>query len=142
MCGGVAAGVTVARSYAATIFCEIATRRLYQRLRDPEQAVSYSPSAAYEPLSFDLAHMVLYADSDQSQAGRTGQSFRRGFLQLSVLAEGELEFARDQMLEHWNGSLALQPADRKIMEVQRAAREWILGSEYKPLQFAVVSLTQ
>ena len=139
MCGGVAAGVTVARSYAATIFCEIATRRLYQRLRT-EQAVSYSPSVAYEPLNFDLAHMVLYANSDKSRREELAKAFDEVFQQLSVLAEGELEFVRDQMLEHWNGSLALQPADRKIMEVQRAAREWILGSEYEPLESAASQL--
>ncbi len=135
MCGGVAAGVAVARSYAATIFCEIATRRLYQRLRT-EQAVSYSPFVGYEPLNTDLAHMVLFADSDKGRREELAKAFDEVFQQLSVLAEGELESVRNQILEHWNGTLALQPADRKIMEVQRAAREWILGSEYNPLESA------
>ena len=132
-CGGVAAGVTVPRVYAAMIFCEIASRRLCQRLRI-EQAVSYAPSVFYDPLNSDIAHLVLYADSDKDHRAELANAFGEVFQQLNVLEHAEIESARNQILELRIGSLAPSPADRKVMDVQRAAMSWILGDEYESLE--------
>lgn len=57
-CGGVAAGTTVPRVSTSTIFCDIASRRLHNRLRTV-QAISYAPIVFYEHLNADTAHLVL-----------------------------------------------------------------------------------
>ena len=91
MCGGVAIGATVPRVFVATIFCEIAARRIYQRLRT-DQAVSYAPSVSYEPLNLELAHLVLYADSDKNRRKELANAFDEVIQQFNVLEEEELEF--------------------------------------------------
>ena len=93
-CGGVAAGVTVPRVYAATFFCEIASRRLYNCLRR-EQAVSYAPTVSYAPLNSDIAHLVLYADSDQNRRAELANAFGKVFQQLNVLEDEEMEFCQE-----------------------------------------------
>jgi zinc protease len=132
-CGGVGVGITVPRVYAATIFCEIASRRLHKHLRT-DQAISYSPAVFYDPINSDIAHLVLYADSDESHRVELAKAFAEVFQQLSVIEETELESARNQILEHWIGPLAPPSADLNMVEVQRAARDWIFGCEYESLE--------
>jgi zinc protease len=132
-CGGVAAGIIVPRVYAATIFCEIASRRLYNRLRT-DQAVSYAPTVYYEPLNADIAHLVLYADSDQNRRAELANVFDEVFQQLNILEHEEMASARNRILDRWIGSLIPPPADLYVMELQRSAMDWILGNEYESLE--------
>jgi hypothetical protein len=138
-CGGVAAGVTVPRVYAATIFCEIASRRLYNRLRT-DQSVSYAPSVSYDPLNADIAHLVLYADSDQNRRAELANLFGEVFQQLDVLEDEEFESARNRILDHWIGPLTPPPSDRNVMELQRSAMDWILGNEHESWELAASQL--
>jgi predicted Zn-dependent peptidase len=132
-CGGVAAGITVSRVYAAMIFCGIASRRLHKHLRT-DQALSYAPSVFYDPLNSDIAHLVLYADSDESHRADLAKAFAEVFEQLNVIALAEIKSVRNQILEHSIGPLAPPSADIKMMEVQRVARDWVFGNEYESLE--------
>jgi hypothetical protein len=128
--GGVAAGTTVPRVAAATIFCEIARRRLRKRLRTV-QAVSYAPSLSYDPLNADTAHLVLFADSDRERRAELTKAFGELFRELGKVEESEVEAARRKTLVHWTGALAPPPADHRVLEVQRAAMDWILGRDFE-----------
>jgi zinc protease len=132
-CGGVAAGATVPRVFAASIFCEIAFRRLRKRLRTT-QAVSYAPSVFYDRLNADTAHLVLYADSDTEHRAELADVFGEVFKELGEVEESEVEAAQRQICEHWIGALAPPPADLMIMEAQRAAMDWILGNEFESIE--------
>ena len=86
-CGGVAAGATVPRVSASTVFCEIAAKRLRERLRTL-QAVSYLPRVFYDRLNADIAHLVLYADSDMDHRKELASVFgevSRGLKKLMTL---------------------------------------------------------
>ncbi|HVP58639.1 MAG TPA: hypothetical protein VMU02_11120 [bacterium] len=130
-CGGIAAGATVPRVSAATIFGEIAYRRLRKRLRTME-AVSYAPSVSYEPLNADTAHLVLYGDSDRDRRAELVNVFGDVFNGLRKVDEAEVEAARKQISEHWTGALAPPRADLMVLEAKRAAMDWILGREFEP----------
>jgi zinc protease len=130
-CGGVAAGGTVSRRCASTMFGDIALARLRKRLRS-EQAVSYAPSVMYFPLDADVAHLVLYADSDADRRAELSQAFGEVVTQLTEIDESEVEAARTRVREHWSGPLAPSDADRMAAEVQRAAVDWIFGKAFQP----------
>lgn len=132
-CGGVAAGAIVPRAPASSAFREIAYRRLRRRLRT-ELAISYAPQVLYEPLTADLAHLVLYADSDPERRKELADAFGEVVAELGDVEESEVEAARSHIRECWTGSLAPPPADRGIADAQRAAIEWILGEEYEPME--------
>jgi hypothetical protein len=134
-CGGVAVGTIVPRVHAATIFFEIASRRLGKHLRS-DQALSYAPSVFYDPLDASIAHLVLHADSDQSRRGDLTKIFGEVFQGFGEIDEAEVEAARTQILEHQIGSLAPPASDQMVMEVQRAAMDWIMGKEFEPLEYS------
>jgi hypothetical protein len=134
LCGGVAAGITVPRVYAAPIFCEMASRRLHKRLRT-DQAVSYAPSFFYDPLNSEIAHLVLYADSDKNRRAELANAFGEVFQEFNTIEDAEIESVINQFVERFTGPLAPPPADRKVIEVQRAAMAWILGHEYESLEY-------
>ena len=132
-CGGIAVGATVPRIFAATIFCEIASKRLLKRLR-LDQAISYAPSVFYEPLNADTAHLVLYADSETAHRVELVNIFGEIFEGLGDIEDAEVEAARSKIIEHQLGSLAPSPADISVLEVQRAAMDWIMGGKFEPLE--------
>ncbi len=129
-CGGVAAGATVPRISAATIFGQIANNRLRERLRK-DQAVSYAPMVSYDPLGTDIAHLVLYGDSDKDHRAELTRAFGEVFEALGKVDVSEVDTARQQIRELMTGALAPQPADQMMMDVQRAAVDWIFGREYE-----------
>jgi zinc protease len=139
-CGGVAAGATVPRVSAAPIFCEVATRRLRKRLRTT-QAVSYAPSVFYDHLNADTAHLVLYADSDKEHRAELADAFGEVFKEFGEVEESEVEDVRRQIREYWIGASAPPPADRKLLEAQRAAMDWILGKEFESLELIAMQLS-
>lgn len=132
-CGGIAAGATVARAPEGTIFCAIASDRLREHLRTG-QSVSYAPTVFYEPLNADTAHVVLFADSDKDRREELGRSFGEVFEGLTEIGEAEIDDVRNQARENWIGSLAPSPADQVLRDVQRAAMDWILGSEFQSIE--------
>jgi hypothetical protein len=132
-CGGIAVGSMVPRVSASSLFCEIANKRLLERLRTA-RAVSYSPWVLYDPLNADTAHLVLYADSHQDRREELASEFGEVVEGLDKVDEAEVENARKQMLERWTGALAPPPADRMMMEVQRAAMDWIFGKEFESIE--------
>jgi len=138
-CGGVAAGATVPRVSTSSVFCEIASTRLRTRLRTI-QAVSYAPSVFYDPLNADTAHLVLYADSDRDHRAELSNTFGEVVKGLGEIDESEVETARRQIREYWTGTLAPPPADRMVLEAQRAAVDWILGKEYESLELIATQL--
>ncbi len=129
-CRGIAAGATVPRVPAATIFNVIAYHRLHERLRTVE-AISYAPSVFYNPLNSDTAHLVLYADSDKDHRETLTGAFGEVFEGLSKIDVSEVDTARQQILEHITGSLVPPPADRMLIDVQQAAMDWIFGTEFE-----------
>jgi hypothetical protein len=131
--GGAAVGATVPRVSAATIFCEIARKRLYQRLRT-DKALSYAPNFIYEPLNADTAHLVLYADSDLEHRKELAEVFGEVYKELSQVEQSEVEAARTQILENWTGNLKPQPADYLQNEAHRAARDWIHEKEFELME--------
>ncbi len=135
-CGGVAAGATVPRVSASIVFCEIAAKRLHERLRTG-QAVSYSPMVFYDPLNADTAHLVLYADSDHDHRAELTSVFGEVFEKLDQVGDSEVEMAQQQILERWTGALAPPPADRLVLDVQRAAMDYIFGSEFESTEALV-----
>jgi hypothetical protein len=132
MCGGVAAGAVVPRVFAASIFLEIAARRLRERLRT-SQALSYAPIVYYEPINADIAHMVLYTDSDQEHREELAGAFGQVFEELGEIESSEIETSRKQILEYWTGSLAPPPADQMVAEARRAAMDWIHGKKFESM---------
>ncbi|MDX1374651.1 MAG: hypothetical protein R3357_03745 [Burkholderiales bacterium] len=130
-CGGVAAGATLPRRCASTLFGDIVLARLRKRLRN-ERAVSYAPSVMYYPLDADVAHLVLYADSDAARRAELSQAFGEVVTQLTAIDQSEVEAARTRIREHWSGPLAAPEADRMAAEVQRAAVDWIFGKAFQP----------
>lgn len=138
-CGGVAVGATVPRVCASTIFGGIASARLRKRLRN-DRAVSYAPSASYYPLDANVAHLVLYADSDAPRRAELSEAFGEVVMQLAELDESEVETARKRIREHWSGALAPPATDRIISEVQRAAIDWIFGKAFEPEELLATQL--
>jgi predicted Zn-dependent peptidase len=138
-CRGVAAGATVPRVSASSPFCEIASRRLRKRLRTA-QAVSYAPSVFYDHLTSQTAHLVLYADSNEEHREELANLFGEIFAELGEIEESEVEAAKSHIRESWIGALAPPPADRALVEVQRAAMDWILGRDYQSLESVATEL--
>lgn len=131
-CRGVAAGAIVPRSPASSAFREIAFRRLRKRLRT-ELAISYAPQVFYEPLTADVAHLVLYADSDPERRAELAEAFGAVLEELAGVEESEVAAAAAHIRECWTGSLAPPPADMAVADAQRAAMDWIFGTEYESL---------
>ncbi len=132
-CGGIAAGATVSRVTASTIFGEIASKRLRERLR-MTRAISYAPSVFYEHLDADTAHLIMYADSDKNHRAELVSLFGEVLQELNKIDPAEVENARQQVHERWAGSLAPPLADRLMIEAQRAANDWLFGKEFQPLE--------
>jgi hypothetical protein len=97
--------------------------------------VSYAPSFFYDPLNSEIAHLVLYADSDKNRRAELANAFGEVFQELNTIEDAEIESVINQFVERFTGSLAPPPADRKVIEVQRAAMAWILGHEYESLEY-------
>ncbi len=132
-CGGLAAGAIVPRLMASPIFNMIASNRLHEQLRI-KQAVSYAPSVLYEPLNVDVAHLVLYADSDQNRRAELADAFGEMFEKFQEIDDAEVDTARKQYIDGMTGSLAPPLSDRLVLEVQRAAVDWLLGREFESLE--------
>lgn len=139
-CGGVAVGATVSRVSAASIFNVLASLRLRKELRSV-QAVSYAPAVFYDHLTPDTAHLVLYADSHQDHRAELSNVFAQVFAGLGEIDEAEIETARKQISDHWSGTLAPQPTEIGLVEVQRAAMDWILGKEFESLELNEAQLS-
>jgi len=78
--------------------------------------------------------LVLYADSDGEHRAELTNVFGEVFGGLGEVEASELESAQSDLCERWTGALAPPPADRLILEAQRAASDWILGKEYESLE--------
>lgn len=126
LCGGVAASAIVPRLAEGPIFNMIAAKRMHEELRN-KQAVSYSPSVFYNPLNADIAHLVLYADSEQSRRAELAKAFGEVFEKLTEIDETEVETARKLILDHMTGPLAPPLAEQLVNEVYRAAMDWLYG---------------
>lgn len=132
-CGGVAVGATVPRISASSVFCEVASRHLREHLR-MTSAVSYSPLVTYEHLDAETAHLVLYADSNKEHRVELAKLFGEVIEGLGHITASDIDAARRQIHEYWVGSLAPPPADRLMVEVQRAATDWLFGRESESLE--------
>ena len=119
-CGGIAAGATVPRVSASSVFRQIADTRLRERLRTV-QAVSYAPRVFYDYLNTDTAHLVLYADSDKDHRAELASAFGEVFEGLGKVDVAEVETAKQRVHEQWTGALAPPPEYRIAMEIQGAA---------------------
>jgi zinc protease len=138
-CGGVAAGATVPRVSASSVFRQLADTHLRERLRKV-QAVSYAPRVFYDYLTADTAHLVLYADSDKDHRAELASAFGEVFEGLGKVDVAEIEIARQQVHEQWTGALAPPPEYRIAMEVQGAAVNWIFGKEYESTDALVAEM--
>jgi zinc protease len=134
--GGIAVGFVVPRVSAAPFFCEIASARLRKRLR-MDKAISYGPTIFYDPLNADVAHLVLYADSENKNRVELTTLFGEIIDELKDIDDAEMEAARDQILERYIGSLAPPLPDLKVMEVVRASMDWIMGVDFEPIETLV-----
>lgn len=130
--GGIASGSVVPRVPAATLFCEIASRRLSAALRT-EQAISYSPAVLYDGLDADTAHLILYADSDKARRKELAQAFGAVFDGFDLIADSEIETARADLVERMTGSLAPAPDEMAAAEAQRAAMDWLFGRDFQTI---------
>jgi hypothetical protein len=97
--------------------------------------VSYAPSFLYDPLNSDIAHLVLYSDSDKNRRAELANAFGEVFQEFNTIEEAEIVSVKNQFIEHLTGPLAPPPADRKVIEVQRAAMDWISGYEYESFEY-------
>jgi predicted Zn-dependent peptidase len=131
-CGGVAVSATVPRLVAGPIFCQIAAKRMHERLRN-KQAVSYSPTTFYEPLNAEIAHLVLFADSEKDRRAELAEAFGEFFEKLTEIDESEVEMARKLYIDQMTGPLAPPLADRLAREAHWAAMDWLFGRPYKSL---------
>ena len=89
-----AALCVVDRSMAGGALAEVLRELLFRELRY-ERAVSYQPTAVYEPLDATSAHLILAADSVE---GRQGEVAEVLLTVLGRLAAGEVD---DPALEGW-----------------------------------------
>lgn len=133
MCGGIAIGATVPRVSASTLFGEIANKRLREHLR-MSKAVSYAPAVFYDHLDAATAHLILYADSDKEHRAELVTLFGDVIEGLSKINDSEVDAAKQQVHEHWVGSMAPPPADRLLMDAQRAATDWLFDREIESLE--------
>lgn len=131
-CGGVAVSATIPRLAAGPIFNMIAAKRMYEGLRN-KKAVSYSPAVFYDPLNADIAHLVLFADSEQDRRAELAECFGKVFEKLAEIDESEVEIARKLYIDQQTGALAPPLADRLAIEAQRAAWDWLFGRPYESL---------
>ena len=129
--GGMAAGATVPRACASTIFAECALARLRKRLR-VERAVSYAPAVFYVPLDADTAHLVLCADSSQDRRAELSDAFGEVFTALREIDAAEVDAARARIDEQRTGALAPPRAERAASEAYRAALDWIFDKPFEP----------
>lgn len=131
--GGMAVGAVAPRNAAAAIFRQIAEDRLRYELRST-RALSYSPWISYNLLDADTSHLVLYADCDEPRRAELAEAFGQVFEGFTKIGEAEVLAARKQLLEEWIGTLAPPPDTRRVDEVQRAAHDFLLDREHKPLE--------
>ncbi len=123
---GVVTSSLVTRSSAATVLCQVAETRLIARLRS-ERAVSYSPSVHYEPLNRDVAHFCMLADGAPSRWQELANSFEEILASLDAIDEAEVEIAKAAVLKEMVGTLAPVGRDSILIELEVAARDWLLG---------------
>lgn len=138
--GGIASGSIVPRVSAASLFAEIANRRLRERLR-VDKSLSYSPAVLYEPISADIAHLILFADSQPENRAELSAIFGEIVESLDKIDESDVEIARQQTIDHWIGSLAPPPADRMMIDLQRAAIDWLFGKEFETMETLAANLS-
>jgi zinc protease len=135
-CGGVAAGAVIPRIPAARILCKIATRRLFKSLRQ-EHSLCYFPSVSYEHLDAEVAHIVFHADSEPSRREELIKFFGEALEDLYKIEPIELEEAQSKVLEVLEGSLFRSDAEQKMIQIQSAAHDWIIGKDYEPLEILI-----
>jgi hypothetical protein len=99
-----------------------------------ERAVSYAPAVSYVPLDANTAHLVLYADSDPARRAELTEAFGEVLDGLKQFDESEVAVAQKEVREHWMGSVAPPQAERVLLEVNRAAVDWLFGREFKPVE--------
>jgi predicted Zn-dependent peptidase len=99
--GGVALGMVVRRTHAASLLAAILERRLRRVLRF-EQGLSYSPWTRYDRRDADHAHLVVMVDA---------------------LAEN-FASARDGLLEVMTEIASRPPTVAELDELRREAAEW------------------
>jgi predicted nucleic acid-binding Zn ribbon protein len=98
-----------------------------------ERAVSYAPIVHYDPLDANTAHLVLYADSEPARREELADAFGEVVEGLKEFDGSEIEIAHEEIHERWVGSLALPQAQLGLVEVNRAAVDWLNGLDFKPL---------
>lgn len=132
--GGVAASMAVPRTSAGTVLRQIAAKRLSDRLRT-DLALSYAPGIGYDPLDANVAHLVLYADSQPEQREALAAAFGELFGQLGEIDESEVAAAKQEIIDHMTGPLA--PPYEQILEssIQQAAMDDLYGRRFEPLQY-------
>lgn len=92
--GFVAAGMLMERSTAGHVVAGVALERARQTLRY-ERGLSYSVDLIWEPLSADVAHVVLVGDCRQGSEREAGALLRRVLEELAESGPSELELARE-----------------------------------------------
>jgi len=125
---GIVSASLIPRNSAATVLCHITDKRLNAGLRE-EHAVSYNPFVSYEPLDAEVAHFCMLAESDPSRRRELAEAFEVVVEGLAQIDEEEIESAKAEILEHMVGTLAPQPGDEALMDVQGAANDWIHGRD-------------
>jgi zinc protease len=130
-CGGVAAGAVVPRSCASNLFADIALARLRRQLR-VQLAMSYAPAVFYVPLNAEAAHLVLYADADESRRLDLARAFGEIVPRLAEVQDAEVADARARIREHWTGALAPPLEERIAGELYRVAMDWLYARDFEP----------
>ncbi len=132
-CGGIAAGAIAPRRAASPIFCQMVLKGLYDQLRTVK-ALSYHPSVSYEPLNANLAHMVLYADSQPDHRVELAEEFGQFIERLTQIHVDEVEAARKYYIDTLSGPLAPPSSERNVYELQRAAMSWLFDQQIESIE--------
>jgi zinc protease len=126
--GGVAVSMLMDRTWAGAIAGNVAVTRLRARLRQ-ELGLSYSVDVAWEPLSADVAHVVLASDCRAGSERDTATTMRAVLEQLAADGATQVE------LDHENSERRRYAADGSSLSgaLFTSAANELLGKPFESL---------
>lgn len=131
--GGIAMSSLMPRDSTTTTVLAAVEQRLHRRLRT-QRAISYGPMVTYEPLSADLAHIVIFADSTPARRAELAEAFSELITSLSFTAGEDVLHERDHALQARLATARERPDDLRLTQLRSRTLDALHGRPHLTFQ--------